>query len=409
MQNQNQKENTAKLPEAKKAKNLFAGLFQKKKMENPLKSVLNNQTVVLPTEKTEEIKPKGSSLIDQKGTQSKKSFLSFWHKKEKLTAIKNAENSPEISLTKTTTDQTEKNIEKIPNKTEKIESKPVSAKSLIAGLFQKNIGKKPEIKSEKNLFVDLFPQEAGKNKDDTLIETIVEQSEQKTSILGQKLHGKQIPTPLPNNPVETKSDLLFFAYCAIAGALFIPLSIYLFFYFHTTSQSSILDTLGIKNTGMLYVEQSVKKNSLEEEIKKIQADIVKLETTSQQALMEKTIAQIKNSSNDWLLVMQNINEVTNQGVRYNDLLKRVNYTSYNFDHKENKINLTAEIVDPTKQVFNLATSLIDAVNDSSYFTGMENRNFSKTMDDDGAKMSLTLNFTYLPESQRENLTTVLEK
>ncbi len=303
---------------------------------------------------------------------------------------------------------------------------PDSPKSLLSSLFQQSDKEKAEKKldqtpqkkkdvdqdNKKNLFVDLFPQEAKKNKDDSLIETIVEQSEQTTSILGQKLKEKRDKLgkkEASTSIKEKKNDALFFSYIALTLSFAIPLVIYTYFFYQTTTESKLLDILNVQNIGMQHKEKEAERDALAKQVADTKKAILKLDETSKQALLEKTIQQIKDQTNDWLLVMDHIDEVTNQGVRYNDLLKRVVYDSFNFNGQENEITLNASVFDPNKQVFALATALIDAVNESVYFEGSENRNFSKSISDEGAEMSLTMNFKYMPENERENLTTVLEK
>lgn len=349
-------------------------------------------------------KPTGTKKVELKESEQKSSVNEMIKKEEK---IPSSSTIPETNLTK-------KNEAEITNLNDTQEEKPLTPKNILSGLFKREEKSEEEKQPQgkKNLFADLFPQEVEKSEDDSLIETIVEQSNQtKTqSILGQKLHNRKQETleEKVEEKVE-KSDLLFWSQITLAVSFFIPLIVSVFFYYQVVPQSSLLNFFGIENTGMLHEQKQAERDDLNSQITTIKKNIAQMEATSKENQLEKLIKQIQAVTNDWLIVMDNIKEVTNEGVHYNDLLKRVVYNSYNFNSKDNAITLNAKIFDPNKQVFTLATSLIDAVNDSEYFEGMENRNFSKSISEDGAEMSLAMSFNYIPESERNNLTTVLEK
>lgn len=312
---------------------------------------------------------------------------------------------------------------KEPTETSKKEikvEKSFNAKEVLSGFFGKKGAKvekdeeqkekkQKEKKGKKNMFVDLFPQEAKSKEEDSLIETIVEQSDQTHSILGQKLDNRENQND-SKEPEETeKSDLLFWSQIGLVVAIIIPSIVFVFFYFQVTSQSSLLDLVGQENPGMRYQQKIAERDDFKQKIAKLKTDITKLEETSKENLMEKTINHIKSGTNDWLEIMENIIEVTNEGVPYNDRLRYVSYNSYGFSSQDNAISLSAKIISPNGQAFTLATFLIEAINESEYFEGMENRNFSKSINDEGAEMSLALSFNYIPEENRESVTTVLDK
>jgi len=440
----NKKIKKSKISEAKKLPEIFVTKTEKIK-ENSKKAKIENKKIffsqnetkdkfVQKEEKKENLTNKEKKNSAKKLENKKKtifaSIFGFANKKTTKQQNQKIENKPETTNTaKILQNQiiknTEQNLEKKQSVKkeilfEKEDTKPKeqSSKGLLSKLFQKSVleDKKDNVKKiekeKKNLFVDLFPQEAKQKDDDSLIETIVEQSDQKQSILGQKLQDKrQTLEKISKNVGEEApaNELLFWSKVTLGICVFIPFLIYIYFYYQITPQSKILDLLAIKNIGMQYKETYNELSALNTGIDKINTSIKKLEENSSQKLLEETILQIKANSINCLDVLEYINEVTNRGVKYNDLLKRVTYLSYSLDGKNNKIILNASIFDPNKQTFNLATSLIDAINDSEYFESLEIRNFAKSFTEEGATMPLAMSFDYIPENQRKSLSTVLDE
>lgn len=451
MLEQNKKGQNNGSAKTKTKTNLFGGFFndsqnknekhtKKDQLENNIKNnatinklqkeLNNNKNLKSDKAETKELPIKDEIKSPVKTSVGKEQFLTDTNsQKKELTPKRDAKEktsffsffgfSPKTELKKEAPLSIEKKGAELQNK-KKLEEKQkgYSSKNVLSKLFQKDVVKKEKTKEspkgtkeevgKKNLFVDLFPKEAKKNENDSLIETIVEQSEKTPSILGQKLRDKRKESEQKQDQKEEKNDTLFWSHVTIAISLIVPLAIYTFFYFQLTTDSKIVKMLGVQNTGITYQEKLAEQENLNKEISETKIAITKLEETSKQVLMEKTINEIKKNQDNWLIVMKYIDEVTNTAVQYNKSLKRVVYNSYDYKNQEREITLSAKIFDPNKKVFTSAASLIDAVNNSEYFEGLENRNFAKSINDDGAEMSLTMNFNYIPELERKNLTSVLD-
>lgn len=303
--------------------------------------------------------------------------------------------------------KTEKPVE-LSNTAEKQKIETPS-KTLLSSLFQKEEQVSP--KEKKNLFVEIFPQEkqeATENQGESLIDTIMEQSAQKkkeektrpetTSILGQKLQDKfSDQDGIKKEVTPAENDLIFWSKVSLGIGALIPLIVYVFFHFQLATDSKILNFLGIdKNIGIEHQEKKAELERLKQRLIEIPQEEQVLKHSLLNHPVEMAIKQVKNESVDWVDMVSKINKVTNKAISFNNVLERLVYKTYSFAVQGNQINLSAELFDPNNLVFSLMKDYINEVNDSGYFTGLEMRNFAKTVDDEGAKMSLSLNFTYIP-------------
>lgn len=288
---------------------------------------------------------------------------------------------------------------KLPKKEEKTQTEEAQSQTTT---------EKPEAEKTGNLFVNLFPKEdsAQAKKEDSLIETIVEQSTENKSILGQKLNYKLQDKVSEEQSSKTIQDdekeLLFWSQITLLLSFLLPLLVFLFLRFQVNPESKMITYLGKENYGMLQLEKQTELENLKSSISSKKTAIAKLKEDLKENAIEKVINTIKAEEVDWLEVLKNIDEVTNKGIAYNEHLKRLVYKSYSFQKQDYRISLSGSLFDPNQSVFFLMTNLIQSINDSEYFTGMEMRSFSKSITEEGAEMSLSLNFNYIPPSARTN-------
>lgn len=389
---------------SKSATGFLGNLFNKNEQVDKASKEDKNEKKEVKT-KEEEIKEKEQEIEEKEKEQKVEEKEEIVSKEFSQETLKNE---------KTQTEKIEN--QEIKKKEENKFKVSKSATGFLGNLFNKKENNNKQIDKTSNLFVKLFPQdtkskqETPEKQEDTLIETIVEQSEKKKSILGQKLHS-QITTDKPQEQPkkDSNNDLFFWSQISIVIAFIIPFCVYLFFYFQLATDNRILEFLGKENLGMQYEKQQQILVDLETSIKSKKTAIKTIIASENNNIYENAISNLKLVQKNWLEVIDNIKEVTNEGIKYNDKLKRLVYKSYAFDGEKNTINLSGTLFDPNKQVFTLMIYLIEAINESEYFDGLEMRNFSKSINEDGATMSVNVSFNYIPSYLQTSSTTVLNK
>jgi hypothetical protein len=196
----------------------------------------------------------------------------------------------------------------------------------------------------------------------------------------------------------------------VAGiSLIVPIFSWIVFSAMLTPDSSFSEILNARNYGAELAGVQAKKQEKEAALKKVQNEINKYQSETENIKDNKVLQQVMEERIDFLEIMLRINKITlkalNLTPELNNAIRMLVFNSYSGRMNDDgtvSVSITGSVRDPKRLSISKLTRLIETINGDEYFDGIEQRSFSKSEDEEGGSTtSFSFNITYYPDAGDE--------
>lgn len=353
----------------KEKKGLFSGLFSKKEKENTEVIVEKSGSEELKSEKEEgdtSVSPAQMPVADMPKAQAPVMTYPAEKKVEEKAVPIQASAVDEVIPEKTADQSTETKKEASPLKSKifnvvkpiipiiKVPVENTADEPMVSLPLKKAERQAPAIQSvampagdetagegKGNIFTKLFGEGDAKKKNESIIDTIVSQSNEAAQ---EEKKAKREAKKKPENP--GRGFLQFSSLFLKFSAVFIVFSAAFFYIFNIDEQNTVLQMVSGKENNAIMLKSAAeevdKKNA---EQASIQKEIKKYKDGYENE-HKKTIQEIVVNRLKWPDLIEQLNEVTESVYEKNALTQYVKYNNYSYDVTSGQLTVSGTLSDP---------------------------------------------------------------